>query len=166
MAQKRKRLSRSEQRKQVAHLRVRLPETLRHQLERAAAKNNRSMNQELISRLRESFHELGAPSLIAQALVDTLDDSVLDAMGPLILTKPELNKAVDVKATLIEAQTAPMVLTELELKDEVFHKASIEALREEMDKALGGDHSEREGPKRKDAKENPSDRPHTSPRQI
>jgi hypothetical protein len=34
---------------------TRIPETLRRRLERAAARNNRSMNTEIIHRLEESF---------------------------------------------------------------------------------------------------------------
>ena len=138
MAKKRKHVRRSGQRKQVAHLRVRLPEMLRYNLERAAAKNNRSINQELISRLRESFHELGTPSLIAQALIDTLDDSVLDAMKDLmVLTALEVKdeaatvRGLDAIKELIEDETTT-VLTALEVKDE-------------MNEGRGGDLSQTEG---------------------
>jgi hypothetical protein len=61
----------------VAQLKVRLPEPLRRDLERAAAGAGHSMNTEIVRRLSESFKDYGRAKFIANSLVNNLDDEVL-----------------------------------------------------------------------------------------
>ena len=61
----------------VAQLKVRLPEPLRRDLERAAARAVHSMNTEIVRRLTESFKNYGRAKLIADSLLKDLDDEVL-----------------------------------------------------------------------------------------
>lgn len=51
---------------------VRLPEKLRHWLERKAAANGRSMNTEIIHRLEESA-QLNPPDVILRAVIHRLE---------------------------------------------------------------------------------------------
>lgn len=64
----------------LAQLKVRLPEHLRIQLERAAKRSQHSMNAEIVKRLIESYHNFDKTKLIAQALVRDLDDSIVTEM--------------------------------------------------------------------------------------
>ena len=64
----------------VAQLKVRLPEPLRRDLERAAAGAGHSMNTEIVRRLSESFKDYGRGVLIANALVKDLKEEILAEM--------------------------------------------------------------------------------------
>ena len=65
----------------TAQLKVRLPEALRRELERAAAKTGWSMNSEILERLLKSFRAFGpTPKIIATALLNNLDDDVVHEM--------------------------------------------------------------------------------------
>jgi len=64
----------------VAQLKVRLPEPLRRDLERAAAGASHSMNTEIVRRLTESFKNYGRAKLIADSLLKDLDHEVLGEM--------------------------------------------------------------------------------------
>ena len=67
MARKRRRA-----RDATVQLKVRLPESLRRWLERDAARNQRSMNSEIVDRLRRSFQsDEDKTTLIARAIIDT-----------------------------------------------------------------------------------------------
>ena len=66
--------------RQLAQLKVRLPEPLRRDLERAAAYAGHSMNAEIVKRLTESFHQFDKTKLVAHALLRDLDDGVLEEM--------------------------------------------------------------------------------------
>jgi Arc-like DNA binding dprotein len=58
--------------KQTVQLKVRLREFLRSRLERAAARNGRSMNSEIVERLNRSFHtDADASNMIAEAIIDS-----------------------------------------------------------------------------------------------
>jgi Arc-like DNA binding domain len=63
--------------RRVAQLKVRLPEPLRRDLERAAAEAGHSMNTEIVRRLSESFKNYGKAKLIADSLLKDLDQDVL-----------------------------------------------------------------------------------------
>ena len=65
---------------QLAQLKVRLPEPLRRDLERAAARAGHSMNAEIVKRLTQSFVELDRTKIIASALVTHLDDDIVNEM--------------------------------------------------------------------------------------
>jgi Arc-like DNA binding dprotein len=52
---------------EVVHLKLRLPEALRRQLEKAAAQNSRSMNSEILQRLEDSFRHGSLDALIQKA---------------------------------------------------------------------------------------------------
>jgi hypothetical protein len=71
----------------LAELKLRLPESLRADLEHAAARNKRSMNAEMVKRLSESFQETNKTQLIANALVKELDADILAAMIDKILAE-------------------------------------------------------------------------------
>jgi hypothetical protein len=59
----------------TVQLKVRLPESLRRQLERDAARNQRSMNSEIVDRLhRSSQVDDDKTTLIAKAIIDTYPD--------------------------------------------------------------------------------------------
>jgi Arc-like DNA binding domain len=61
--------------KQTVQLKVRLREFLRLRLERAAARNGRSMNSEIVDRLSRSFHmDADASNMIAEAIIDSYPD--------------------------------------------------------------------------------------------
>ena len=64
----------------VAQLKVRLPEPLRRDLERAAAGAGHSMNTEIVRRLSASFKDYGRAKLIAHALVKDLEEEILGEM--------------------------------------------------------------------------------------
>jgi hypothetical protein len=64
----------------LAQLKVRLPETLRRQLEHAASRANHSMNVEIVNRLTQTFLELDRTKIIANALVRDLDDDIVNEM--------------------------------------------------------------------------------------
>ena len=72
MARKRKR------RQGRAQLKVRLPEALRREIETAAARRGHSMNTEIVERLLVFDRTRDAKKLVAQALLDTLDDEIID----------------------------------------------------------------------------------------
>jgi Arc-like DNA binding domain len=67
-------------RKSVAQIKVRLPELLRRDLEQAAKTHGQSMNVEMVQRLNASFQKMDAHKLIAAALLDGLDDAVVEEM--------------------------------------------------------------------------------------
>lgn len=59
----------------TVQLKVRLPELLRRRLERDAARNQRSMNSEIVDRLlRSSQVDDDKTTLIANAIIDTYPD--------------------------------------------------------------------------------------------
>ena len=60
-----------------AQLKVRLPEPLRREIEAAAAQRGHSMNTEIVERLLVFDKTRDAKKLVAQALLDTLDDEVI-----------------------------------------------------------------------------------------
>jgi len=61
-----------------AQLKVRLPEALRREIETAATKRGHSMNTEIVERLLVFDRTRDAKKLVAQALLDTLDDEIID----------------------------------------------------------------------------------------
>ena len=61
-------------RAETVQLKVRLPETLRRQLARAAKNQGHSMNSEIIERLRKSFQASDHNKLIAQAIIESYPD--------------------------------------------------------------------------------------------
>jgi Arc-like DNA binding domain len=65
---------------QLAQLKVRLPEPLRRDLERAGARAGHSMNAEIVKRLTQSFLDLERTKIIASALVRNLDDDIVNEM--------------------------------------------------------------------------------------
>ena len=72
MARKRKR------RQGRAQLKVRLPEALRREIETAAAKRGHSMNTEIVERLLVFDATRDPNQLIAQALLDSLGDGIIN----------------------------------------------------------------------------------------
>jgi Arc-like DNA binding domain len=60
-----------------AQLKVRLPEPLRREIEGAAAQRGHSMNTEIVERLLVFDKTRDAKKLVAQALLDTLDDEII-----------------------------------------------------------------------------------------
>jgi hypothetical protein len=71
-------VARKNTRARLAQVKVRLPELLRRELDREAARNEHSMNAEIVKRLQESFRAIDQTSLIAKAVLDGLDDAVVD----------------------------------------------------------------------------------------
>jgi hypothetical protein len=77
---------------QLVQLKVRLPEWLRRDLERAARDADRSMNSEILWRLRKSFiadegkrdEAKMTNKLIAQTLVEKLDDDIVNEMVDIV----------------------------------------------------------------------------------
>jgi hypothetical protein len=65
-------------RKGVAQIKVRLPEPLRRDLEQAARTHGQSMNVEMVQRLNASFQNMDAHKLIAAAVLNGLDDFVVE----------------------------------------------------------------------------------------
>ena len=49
---------------ETIHLKLRLPEGLRRQIEKSAARNERSMNSEILIRLQNSFEQPGIEEII------------------------------------------------------------------------------------------------------
>jgi hypothetical protein len=64
-------------RARLAQLKVRLPESVRKELEHAAAQNGRSMNAEIVQRLAQPFRELDPTNLIADAVLNGLSAAVV-----------------------------------------------------------------------------------------
>jgi hypothetical protein len=64
-------------RARLAQLKVRLPESVRKELEHAAAHNGRSMNAEIVQRLAQPFRELDPTNLIADAVLNGLSAAVV-----------------------------------------------------------------------------------------
>jgi hypothetical protein len=63
----------------MVQLKVRLPETLRWQMEYAAKQNDRSMNAEIVARLSRSLRrDEDKIEDVAEALVAGLDDAIVD----------------------------------------------------------------------------------------
>jgi hypothetical protein len=95
-----------------AQLKVRLPEVLRSELERAAVKTGWSMNQEIVSRLIASFREPGQTAkTIAVALLNELDDQVIAEMVGIYMQE----RAEDVRAD--EQQEDEQIAGEAEGED-------------------------------------------------
>jgi hypothetical protein len=66
---------------EIIQLKLRLPESLRRQIEDGARRSGRSMNSEIIHRLTTSFRsELDKVNLIAKTLLEGLDGEVVEAM--------------------------------------------------------------------------------------
>jgi hypothetical protein len=67
---------------------TRLPESLRHRLEKAAASNDRSMNAEIIHRLEGSFQRVDQEKLIQKTATSTVDQALsrIDARALAIWT--------------------------------------------------------------------------------
>jgi hypothetical protein len=61
-----------------AQLKVRLPEALRREIETAAAKRGHSMNTEIVERLLVFDATRDPNQLIAQALLDSLGDGIIN----------------------------------------------------------------------------------------
>jgi hypothetical protein len=65
---------------------VRLPEVLRRTLEREATRNAHSMNSEIVERLQRSFHhEEEKINLVAQGILDSLDDATHSRLVEIVL---------------------------------------------------------------------------------
>jgi Arc-like DNA binding domain len=71
-------------RHRLAQVKVRLPELLRRELEREAARNEHSMNAEIVKRLHESFRVLDQTMLIANAVLTGLDDAVVEKIEDIL----------------------------------------------------------------------------------
>jgi Arc-like DNA binding domain len=82
--------------KETVQLKLRFSESLRRQLEHAAAENSRSMNAEIIKRLETSFL---APEqitrLVADALLKGLDPDIVGAMGDTIIEEWKSDQAAE-----------------------------------------------------------------------
>jgi hypothetical protein len=77
----------------IVNLKLRLEERLRHQLERAARKADRSMNSEIIDRLEKSFVEPALVERIDEA-VKSGNDEVARRLGELQSTLNELSSTL------------------------------------------------------------------------
>jgi hypothetical protein len=64
---------------------TRLPESLRHRLEKAAASNDRSMNAEIIHRLEGSFQRVDQEKLIQKTATSTVDQALSRIDGALAI---------------------------------------------------------------------------------
>ena len=66
---------------------LRCPRMLWASLGRAAERNQRSLNTEIIDRLRSTFEERGTPILIAQEILESLPRAVLHELGQVLFKK-------------------------------------------------------------------------------
>jgi Arc-like DNA binding domain len=62
----------------IVFFNVRMPEWLRRDLERVSAAHGRSMNTEIVGRLTQSFSEKNNNKIVASALVQHLDDEIIN----------------------------------------------------------------------------------------
>ena len=70
-----------------AQLKIRLPETLRFELEKAADKAERSMNAEIVRRLSESIYSGQDPAgMAAEAILNGLDKEIVAKIEDMILS--------------------------------------------------------------------------------
>jgi hypothetical protein len=69
----------------MVQLKVRLPETLRWQMEHAAKQNDRSMNAEIVARLNRSLQrDEDKIEGVAEALLASLDPAIVDKMMEIV----------------------------------------------------------------------------------
>jgi Arc-like DNA binding domain len=79
-----------------AQIKVRLPEALRWRLESEARSHGHSMNVEIVRRLRDSFLARDNPTrLVAEALVEKLDDGTLEEMVDIVMRSHAENELAD-----------------------------------------------------------------------
>ena len=70
-----------------AQLKIRLPETLRFALERAAEKAEHSMNAEIVRRLSESIYGgQDPPGMAAEVILNGLDEEIVKRIEDMILS--------------------------------------------------------------------------------
>jgi hypothetical protein len=70
---------------QIAQLKLRLPETLRQQLEKVARASGLSMNAEIVRRIDESFRNYDTTHRLAVALLNDLDSKIVNEMVEIVL---------------------------------------------------------------------------------
>jgi hypothetical protein len=86
MARRRKRGLLVAKMQRQAQLKIRLPETLRFELERSAERAERSMNAEIVRRLSESVYGGNDPAaLAAEAILNGLDQEIVTIIEDMIL---------------------------------------------------------------------------------
>lgn len=104
MARKRKSALRRRAPSRLAQLKVRLPKSLRRDLEYAAGYANHSMNTEIVKRLTEFFHKFHRTKLIARALLREIDDEIIDEIVRLRGDVPTDIKDKEVAGIMEEAK--------------------------------------------------------------
>jgi hypothetical protein len=89
-------MARKQKRSRQAQLRVRLPETLRYSLERAARLRGHSMNSEIVRRLTESvLNKNEATKTAAEALLNGLPAEIADEIAEIVLRRDRDDRVAD-----------------------------------------------------------------------
>jgi hypothetical protein len=107
-----------------AQLKVRLPEALRREIEAAAAQRGHSMNTEIVERLLVFDKTRDAKKLVAQALLDTLDDEIIghivaEATAPDIFGPADLSSTPEAPRSRATEEVTEKDSVVLDLMDEL-----------------------------------------------
>ena len=82
--------------REIVFFNVRMPEALRRDIQASAEVHNRSMNDDIVRRLMNSFRVMDAPHLVADAIITGLGykDAVLDEIVKRVLRDRMTDKEV------------------------------------------------------------------------
>jgi hypothetical protein len=89
---------------QIAQLKLRLPESLRRQIESAARISGHSMNTEIVRRLGDSFRNYDTTHRLAVALLNDLDSKIVNEMVEIVLYDREEADKADKAHEALKAQ--------------------------------------------------------------